>query len=213
MTQEAKVLLGIGIVTIAILVGAVFFLNQTTPVSTKGPVDEKLLIKNDSNKIASDSAKVTIVEFGDYQCPACRAAFPNVNRVLKDYSGKVNFVFRHFPLPQHQNALSAAEAAEAAGEQGKYWQMHDLLYENQPEWSESADPLGIFSKYAASLNLNVEQFKNFVSTNKYHDKILSDKSDGEKLGINSTPTFYINGIKLPGYSYEDFKSRIDEASK
>lgn len=213
MTQEVKVLSGIGILTAALLIGAVFFLsnsNAPTTQNSDSPVDTKLLIKEDSQKISTDSAKVTIVEFGDYQCPACALAHPIVKQVLDDYPGKVNFVFRHFPLPQHQNAQVAAEAAEAAGEQGQYFQMHDLIYQNQKEWSENNNPVEIFVKYAKELKLNVEQFNLAVTTNKYNQKIMADKNDGLALGINSTPTFYINGKKMDGFSYSDFKKIIEQ---
>lgn len=213
MTQEVKVLSGIGILTAALLIGAVFFLsnsNAPTNQNSASPVDPKLLIREDSQKISTDSAKVTIVEFGDYQCPACAQAHPIVKQVLNDYPGKVNFVFRHFPLPQHQNAQVAAEAAEAAGEQGQYFQMHDLIYQNQKEWSENNNPVEIFVKYAKDLKLNVEQFNLAVTTNKYNQKIMADKNDGLALGINSTPTFYINGKKMDSFSYLDFKKIIEQ---
>lgn len=214
MNQEAKVLTIIGVVTVAILIGAVFMLSKSGTESAKNastPVDNNLLIKSDSHKIATDSAKVTIVEFGDYQCPACAAAHPNVKEILKEYSGKVNFVFRHFPLPQHQNAMIGAEAAEAAGEQGKYFQMHDLLYERQRYWSENDKPLEIFTEYAKELNLDTEQFTKAVSTNKNQQRIYADRNDGQSLGINSTPTIYINGKKLPSFDINEFKKSIDEA--
>lgn len=216
ITQEVKILIGIGILTVAILVGAVFFLSNSNVPPAKNAntkVDAKLLIKEDSHKIATDSASVTIVEFGDYQCPACGAAHPIVKQILKDYSEKVNFVFRNFPLPQHQNAQIAAEAAEAAGAQGKYWQMYDKLYESQTEWAESTIPLDLFTKYADELNLDLEQFKNDTTTNKFQQKIEADKNDGLNLIVNSTPTFFINGQKMNGFGYQEFKKDIDAALK
>lgn len=227
MTQEAKVLLSISVLIVVILLGVVFFLSSSSSAPVKdnyNPVDIKLLIKEDSHKIATDSAKITIVEFGDYQCPACALAQPIVKQVLKDYSGKVSFVFRHFPLPQHKNAFIAAQAAEAAGEQEKYWQMHDKLYENQNSWAEDNNPLEIFVKYAQELNLNLDQFKSSVTSNKYQQKITNDKNDGISLGVNSTPTFYyivrdesskahVNGIKMSNFSYSEFKNRIEDADR
>ncbi len=210
MTQETKVLFGIGGITVAILLGAVFFLSKTPPISGNGSVvDNNLLIKENSWKIATDSAKVTIVEFGDYQCPACGASYPVIEQILKDYPKKVNFVFRHFPLPLHLNSLEAAEAAEAAGEQGKYWQMHELLYKNQSDWSESKAVLEIFINYAKELGLNIDLFKSSMSSNKFIDKINSDKNDGTSLGINSTPTFFVNGTRLNNWSYNEFKKYIE----
>ncbi len=210
MTNEAKILFWLGAGTVILLTAAVFFLNSNPPKTTQNPqVESNLLIKDNSNKIATDSAKTTIVEFGDYQCPACKMAHPIINQVLKDYQGRVNFVFRHFPLPQHQNAFQAAEAAEAAGEQGKYFEMHNKLYENQDEWDENNNPLEIFLKYAQDLNLSVGQFKDSVTSNEFQQKISSDKNDGNALGLNSTPTFFINGTKMSIFSYEEFKKRIE----
>lgn len=214
MNQEAKILVGIGIATIIILVGAIFLLSKSSPAQnvSSASVDTKLLIRDDSHKISSNSAnlKVTIVEFGDYQCPACGQAYPITKQVLKDYSGRINFVFRNFPLPQHQNALISAEAAEAAGAQGKFWQMHDKLYETQNDWADSNQPLNIFTGFAKNLGLDVLRFQNDVSTNKYADRITQDQSDGNTLGINATPTFFINGQKIEGVMvYEDFKGKID----
>lgn len=211
MTPELKVLSGIAVLTVTILVIAVFFLSNSSNPSPKDiQSDPGLLVKENSHKIASSSAKVTIVEFGDYQCPFCASAQPIVKQLLNDYSGKVNLVFRHFPLPQHQNALLAAEAAEAAGEQGKFFEMTDKLYENQKDWSENNNPLQLFVSYAQELKLNLEQFSSAVTTNKYHQKIMADKNDGLSLGINSTPTFFINGQKMNGFNPTDFKSLIDK---
>lgn len=214
MTQEIKILSGIGVITVAILVGAIFFLSKSPDSSSNTPINNPVsLVKQDSHKIATDSAKVTIVEFGDYQCPACSSVQPVVKQILKDYSGKINFVFRHFPLPQHQNAMTAAAAAEAAGEQEKYWEMHDKLYDNQDAWAKSNNPKEIFTTYAQQLNLNIEEFKNSVNSSKYNQRITDDKNDGISLGVNSTPTFYINGSKINNFSYSEFKNRIDEASR
>jgi protein-disulfide isomerase len=214
MSQEAKIIGGIGIITIALLFGIVFFFsNSKPPVDSSGFADPNLLIKPDSNKIATDSAKITIVEFGDYQCPACAAAHPIVQRVLSDYPGKINFVFRHFPLPMHGNAMIAAEAVEAAGEQGKYWEMHYKVYQTQKEWSENTNPLVIYLSYARQMNLNLELFESSVTLNKYNSKIVSDKKDGTSLGVNGTPTFYINGKKMRGYDYNEFKRLIEQVIK
>jgi protein-disulfide isomerase len=211
MTQDTKILLIIGSLTLVILTVGMFFLSKnTTPVNDYGPVDSKLLVKDESYKISTDSATVTIVEFGDYECPACGAAHPILKQVLSSFTKDVNFVFRHFPLPQHLNALEAAEAAESAGEQGKYWQMHDLLYENQDVWPDSSNALEIFTGYAKQLNLNMELFNASMSSNKFVSKINADKKDGEALGVNSTPTFYVNGTKLKSFSFSEFKQKIEE---
>lgn len=216
MSQEVKVLVGIGIFTLVILVGAIFFVGKpSSPTQDTSPVDKALLVKADSYQIASDSAKVTIVEFADFQCPACAQAHPVMKRILQDYQGEVNFIFRHFPLPQHKNAISAALAAEAAGEQGQFWQMHDKIYENQKTWAENSRAMEIYTQYAQDLGLDMEKFKQGVESSQFKNKIQRDQGDGNALGINSTPTFFINGQKIAGaLSYGEFKARIDaELSK
>lgn len=212
LTQEIKALLAVAVVTLAIIVGAIFLLTKsssTTPQSS-APLDEKILIREDSYKIATESAKVTIVEFGDYQCPACAAVHPNVKQLLQNYAGKVNYVVRNFPLPQHKNALISAEAAEAAGVQGKFWEMHDKLYETQEEWAEENEPLNKFIEYAKDLGLDTVKFEADIKANKYQDKIKRDYTDGNNLRLTFTPTFFINGQKLETVpSYEEFKAKID----
>ncbi len=215
MSQEAKVLTGIGIVTILIIGFGAFFLGgSSTPEKPAPPADAKVLVRPDSHKETSPSAKVILVEFGDFQCPACGASYPIVEQLLQDYKGKVNFVFRNYPLPIHPNAMIAAEAAEAAGAQGKYFEMYQALFSNQKEWAESKNPLEIYLKYAKNIGLDTDKFKKEVEDKKYESRIKKDQSDGNALGVNSTPTFFINGIKQTGgLPYDQFKVKIDDALK
>ena len=211
MSQEAKVLTGIGLVSILLIVGAVIFLSKSSPTPQNVISDSKLLVKSDSHVLGSNQAKVTIVEFGDYQCPACGAAYPVTKQIIKDYGAKIKFVFRNFPLTQHQNAKVAAEAAEAAGTQGKFWEMHDILYEKQSEWGQSSDPMPFFLDYAKKVGLNVSKFEEDVKGDKFVGKINTDANDGSSLGVNVTPTFFINGEKVEGVlSYSEFKKRIEK---
>lgn len=217
MSQEAKILTGIGVVCAVILVAAVFIFSKSTPpASTQNdtPVDAKLLTKPDSHMTeATTSAKLTLVEFGDYQCPSCEAAYPVIKQAMQDYGSQLNFVFRNFPLPMHQNAQIAAEAAESAGAQGKYWQMHDALYDHQNDWADSKDPLPLFDQYAQQIGLNVNQFNTDVNSNKYADKISQDQNDGNSLGVNATPTLFLNNktafVGAP--TYQDLKAKLDVA--
>jgi len=217
MTQETKILGGIIGASLVILFGAVIFLsNQAGPANPAilSKSDQKLLVRGDSNKTGTPSAKVTLVEFGDYQCPACGSAFPAIKQITDSYKDKILFVFRNFPLPMHANAENAAEAAEAAGAQGKYWEMHDLLYLNQAEWADASNPTTLFIKYATSLNLNIDKFKSDIVDTAFFSKIQEDLKDGNSLGVNSTPTFYLNGEKEVGLaSYEDLKTKIDKLLK
>lgn len=212
MNGEVKTLLGIGAVTLIILLGGVYFLSKTpagVDTQTK-KADPKLLIRKDSNKITTDSAKLTLVEFGDFQCPACGNMHPVVKQILNDNKGKITFVYRNYPLSQHKNAQIAAETAEAAGSQGKYWEMVDLLFENQAEWNESNTPLDIFADYAKKLALDEDKFKQEVSGQSHINKINQDKEDGNNLGVNSTPTFFVNNEKFEG---TDLRTVIKTALK
>lgn len=211
MTSEAKVLTGIVAVTVAIIVSAVFFLSKPEkPVI----VDSSKLVKEDSLKISSDSAKLTVVEFGDYQCPACGLAHPGIKKAISDYPGQVNFVFRHFPLAQHKNAEPAAQAVEAANLQGKLWEMHNKLYESQPEWETDPNAPEIFKKYAGEFGMDVEKFASDINNEAVKQKIRNDVTDGVALGVNSTPTFYFNNqLYKGGVSYENFKSEIESRIK
>lgn len=149
--------------------------------------------------------KVKIVEFADFQCPACAAAEPIVESLLAQYPGKIDFEFRHFPLPGHRNAVMAAEAAEAAREQGKFDEMKHELYEKQNSWAESADPLQVFLQFAESLGLDREKFITALESRKFREKIESSFQEGSRLGINATPTFFVNGKKLVGVPGAEFE--------
>lgn len=210
MSKEAGIMIA---VFIAIFGGLGFLIVRNNNIATT-PVTKDQLIKSNSHSTASPNAKVNLVEFGDYQCPACGAAYPIVEQLLALYKGnpQVNFVFRNFPLSQHQYAQMAAEAAEAAGAQGKFWEMNNLLYTHQDDWVNSVDPMSVFVNYATQLKLDVNRFKSEVSANKYSDVINQDQQDGLAIGINSTPTFFINGLRAEGVqNFVDFKARVDAA--
>jgi protein-disulfide isomerase len=210
MAKEAKIM----ILVFVVIFGGLGFLIVRNNQSATAPVAKDRIIRPTSHSAGNPNAKVNIVEFGDFQCPACAQAYPIVGQVLAQYKDnpEINFIFRNFPLPQHQYALITAEAAEAAGAQGKYFEMYDLLYTNQDTWVNSADPLTIFVSYATQLKLDTARFKSEVQANKYSAIINQDQADATALGINSTPTFYINGFKAVGIqSATDFKARIDSA--
>ncbi len=210
MRAELKVFIGIGLATLLLIGGGIWLFSKNTTPSSAATVDSSLLIHDNSHRIATESATLTLVEFGDFQCPSCAAVHPVVKQIITDYSQKLNFVYRNFPLSQHPNAFPAAQAAEAAGAAGKYWQMFDKLYENQTSWAEEKDPTPIFLAYAKDIGLNVTEFEKAIKDSKFTDVITQDQRDGEAAGVDSTPTFYLNGQKLENLTgIEDFKSRID----
>src|SRR5256886_1916955 len=137
-------------------------------------------------------ALLTLVEYGDYQCPFCGAAYPEVKKVQKELGSELRFVFRNFPLTNiHEYAMNAAETAEAASAQGKFWPMHDFLYEHQPTLSNTSVALG----YARTLDLDGQKFEREIAQHLYQKRIKDDFMGGVRSGVNGTPTFYVNGIR------------------
>ncbi len=157
-------------------------------------------------------SSVILVEYSDFQCPACAAYFPLVERIFAENSQNIKFVYRHFPLTQHANAIPASQAAESAGKQGKFWEMYEKIFTTHDEWEASKDVDKIFYDYATKMGLDMVKFDSDYKSKEVMDKINTDVKSGAKAGINSTPTFYLNGVKISNpQSYEDFKQLIDDA--
>lgn len=160
----------------------------------------------------SETAIVTLIEYSDFQCPACKSYHKIIKQLISEFESDIYFAYRHFPLEQiHQNASLAARAAEAAGKQSKFWEMNDIIFENQKEWSNQNNAENTFAKYAETLNLNLEQFKIDINSKEVKNKVKSDYNGGVSLGVNSTPSFFLNGKKLQNpRSYDDFKGLIQK---
>lgn len=162
--------------------------------------------------IGTTTAKVTLVEYGDFQCPACQAYHFALKKLLEERGGEISFVFRHYPLITiHPNALPGALASEAAGKQGKFWEMHDLLYEKQTDWSNDASAEQRFVEYAKELGLDTAEFLNDYRDPALRNKITDSYKSGMRSGVSGTPTFFINGEKIinPG-NYDELKKLIDQ---
>lgn len=147
------------------------------------------------------SSEVVLIEYGDFQCPGCGGAFPQLKAIKELYKDNIAFIFRNFPLTNiHPNALAASTAAEAAGLQGEdqFWRMHDVLFQNQDAWSNAttAQRTDVFTEYANNLGLNVDKFKDDLSNKQVAAKISRDRAFGQKLGVTGTPTLYIGSEKL-----------------
>lgn len=145
------------------------------------------------------SSKVVLIEYGDFQCPGCAGAHPQIKTLKETYKDKIAFIFRNFPITTiHPNALAASTAAEAAGLQGKFWEMHDKLYENQQAWGsiDASKRTDVFVGYAEDIGLDVTQFREDLSNPKVNEKINRDRAFAQKVGVSSTPTFYIGDKKL-----------------
>jgi protein-disulfide isomerase len=137
-------------------------------------------------------ARVTLEEFADFQCPPCGQFAPFAEELLREYDSRLRIVFRNFPLPAHEHAREAAMAAEAAGFQGKFWEMHDTLYREQPAWSKAPNTRELFQSYAGTLGLNMDQFKKDMESDKARERVDSDHALANFLGVKVTPTLFIN---------------------
>jgi protein-disulfide isomerase len=178
----------------------------SAPTEPEGKFDVKV---GDAPVKGSSSAHVTLVAFSDFQCPFCSRAVPTVRQLETDYPGKLRIAFKQMPLPFHDHAHLAAEAALAANEQGKFWQMHDKLFANQQALDRPS-----LEKYASELGLDMGKFKAALDTGKYKDKVDAEAKEGAAVGATGTPTFFINGTRLVGAQPVDaFKAIIDKELK
>jgi protein-disulfide isomerase len=156
------------------------------------------------------NAKVTLTEYSDYQCPACAYFHPIVDSLKQEFGTDLNIEYKYFPLNSHQYAALAARAAEAARNQGKFLEMHNMLFENQRQWSTSNNPISSIINYARELNLDMDKFTDELNAAETQQIVMEEKQAGVQLGVNSTPTFYINGEKVEQNprTYDAFKSMI-----
>ena len=218
MSTNARISIGIA-AAFVVVAGVLLAVNasngsdSTTSSSTTGPDRHERLVRPDSHKldVAADG-QATFVEFLDFECEACRAAFPAVEQLRKTYAGRVTFVVRYFPLPGHFNAERAARAVEAASRQDKFEQMYQKMYETQAEWGEQQVPADDrFRGFAKDLGLDLVAWDKAYNDPATLERIKRDVADGEALGVTGTPTFFLNGEKLQPESAEDLIASIDAA--
>lgn len=236
---SANVIITISIVVVAaVVIGGVLLFNRSDEDNSGGggggPIPTELRVQSDSNVLTeADGAaegKVTIVEFLDYQCPACAAYYTNVTKQLEaDYAGRITFVTRNFPLDSHPLAQQAARAAEAAALQGHYKEMYHQLYDNYEQWAVSEDgqqvsddaqrATTLFEGYATTIGLDLAQYKAALTDPSVQERIDADAAAGRDVGVDSTPTFFVNGEKFEptGDQFSDvanqLRDQIDEALK
>lgn len=194
MKTETKILISIFIFSLVLILGVIFILSKD---SNKTFSDAIVNIDySKAQKIGSDSAKVKLVEYSDFQCPACKAAEPFVQQIREKYKDNLQFIYKHFPLIQHANAKKASNFAEYAVKENKFWEIHDKLFETQDDWSKLSDPTEFFIKLGESFNLNSEKIKEAVSKESFKQAIEENLVEGQVIGVDSTPTFYLNNKKL-----------------
>ncbi len=196
--------------SIAVIGGIVWMVRSSAPGGSSGAdgaADPERWAKG--APVASTTVK--IVEFSDFQCPACGAYYPILKKLTEEYGDRITFIYRHFPLRRiHRNADASAAAAEAAGLQGKFWEMHNMIFDNQKSWSEERNPDDIFAGYANAIGLDKERFLADYESEAVADRIDADYEDGLALRVNSTPTFFVNGVKIQNpRGYDAFKALID----
>lgn len=191
-----------GVICAGMLGGLVFLANKDKKdVSQLDP--SKIVASTDTeigdHVYGNKNSQVVLFEYGDFQCPSCASAFPQIKTIKEKYKSQIAFVFRNFPLTSiHPNALSAATSAEAAGLQGKFWEMHDALYLNQTSWSNAStsDRNTIFAEYAKTTGINLDQYNNDLMSKKVVDKIARDRALAKKLDLTSTPSMLVNNQKM-----------------
>jgi protein-disulfide isomerase len=201
------------LLAVGVAAGAAVFLSRGNTdqsaknSSTPGHAD----IKAGTHTRGAQNAQLTLVEFGDYECPSCGAWHPFVKELLARYPDKLRLDFHHYPLVSvHPNAMAGAMAAEAAGEQGKFWEMHDALFEHQREWGESPNPKPIIVDIANRIGLDLNRFEQSLSSPALQSRILQDVSKAQELHVEGTPTFFLNGEQIrPKLSMEDLVQLIE----
>lgn len=210
MSSDGKFFILVVIAAVIVLGGIIAFGGKNkSPTSSETKIDTQT-----GQKLGPDSASVKIIEFGDFQCPACALAAPELRRAEEKNRNQVQVIYRHFPLPSHNNAVISAISSEAAGEQNKFWEMYDLLYSRQQEWSAANNPEDIFVGYADSIGLDENRFRNDLKSDRLKSRIESDKTYANSLGVNQTPTFYINDKQVIGVQPADaWQKLIEEAKK
>lgn len=217
---QSRALLWVGLAILALVGIWYFFVRDTgsttnTTSDTQSPGTSTIALKENDHIIGDKESPIVLVEFGDYQCPACAAYHPFVKQLVSDLGSDLALVYRHYPLTQiHKNALAASIAAEAAGVQGKFWEMHDKLYEKQVDWSDESDPAGKFVEYAKELELDEGKFQSDLKNNELRSKVDSNTVSGNQLKVRGTPTFFANGILIENIrDYEEFKSKVEATKK
>lgn len=202
------------VLIIIVAIVGIWRLSQQSATSSVSPNDVLQVQSSDWIKGNANSI-VTLIEYSDFQCPACASYYPLLKKLTSEFSNDITFVYRHFPLRQiHPNAQLAGQAAEAGGKQDRFWEMHDMIFEGQKNWSNQSLNLAedIFVSYAEQLDIDIEKFKIDINSKEVKDKVNSDYRSGIRSGTNSTPTFFLNGEKIQNpRGYEAFKSLLNNA--
>jgi protein-disulfide isomerase len=213
MTKQTKIALLVGLVAMTLFGGAFVYQEVAAPEPADAAERKNITVRADSHRLdTAEDGKVTLVEFLDFECEACGAAYPFIEQLREQYAGKVTFVLRYFPIPSHANANNAAYAVESAARQGKLEDMYKRMYDTQAEWGESQDSKAdLFRSFAEDLGLDMARYDADVASPEVAARVQKDVDDGTRLGVSGTPSFYLNGQRLIPSTTEEFIQAIDEA--
>jgi len=211
MKNAKYLMLGVGgVLIVAFIVGAYWYQNREQK-ETQARTDQhsEILVRSYHPTLGPENAKVTVVEFFDPECEACRAVYPLVKDVMKKHHGKVRLVLRYMPF--HQNSVYAGSVLEAARKQGKYWEALELIFEKQPEWASHQNPKPeLLLEYMKTLGLNIDAIKASLEDGEVKSKIQQDQQDGMQIGVRGTPMFFVNGKPLARIGYNELNAAIEE---
>lgn len=200
----------------AVIIGIFGFLWLLTSLAARSTTNmggaelsDAIVIENEHVK-GNPNASITIVEYSDFQCPACASTYPRVAQTIDDYGDDVRLIYRHFPLSTiHPHARLAAEASEAAGLQGDFWGMHDALFNTQAQWSSSNDPEAFFIRLAESIGLDANMFASDLNSDAVRDAVSEDAKSADALRLGGTPTFFVNNVEQSFPSYGELDALIN----
>jgi protein-disulfide isomerase len=198
LSGETKFFIGVFLVTFLIIIAAVFLISQPTPLISK----DKLIPPGTHTK-GNTQAQTYLVEFSDFQCPACVTYKPIIDAILNKYQDKILFAYRHYPLEQHQFAYNAALSSEYAASYGKFWEMYEYLFSSSENLSDTVIAEGI-----KKIGVDQNDWMKLPEIDKFKSRINKDKSDGDQFGLNATPTFFLNGRKLNLTTQEDLETEV-----
>lgn len=215
--SEAKIIVWVLLVAVVVAgVIALFAARASSPAAApqEAVEDAGQLVRENSRVLSqAPEEQAVLVEFLDYECESCRAAYPFIEDLRADYAENVTFVHRYFPLPGHRNSMNAAVAVEAAAQQGAYEPMYQRMFETQTEWGESAeDKSTVFRGFAEDLDLDMAAYDAAVADPATQQRVQQDVADGAALGVSGTPTFFLDGQVLDPESLEEFRAAVDTAA-
>lgn len=215
LSTRTKIFINLGVFVAAavIITTAVVVTREPAPTTPSGEASAPLALRENSHRLSTaDDGKVTLVEFLDFECEACGAVYPFVEDLRTTYEGEVTFVARYFPIPSHANAQNSAMAAEAAARQGQFEAMYSQLFTTQAQWGEnSLSMAGLFREYAEEIGLDMNQYDADIQDPAVLERVLQDQREGTALGVQGTPTFFLNGEMLQLTTLDSLEAAIEAA--